>query len=464
MNPDEEEPKQEGEPTPDEARAEETAVQPDIAEPLHETAPEPQHEPLIDEPLSEVTPEPLHTYEASPLDPIEEAPVQAYEPPPQVYADPEPEPEPVQAYEPPPEPEPAKAYVPPREPEPIPEPVYVAPEPPAPVYVEPPPPPVAEPPPSIHEAAARELHEEPLAEIERNYDARLEAQHESEQQSVFDQEEYPFGEPDIPMPPAPPRASDRQRRRDAKRNLDLDLGRIKRRKRYGLFITSISVLFIALVLAPVTWVLVYRFVEPPSTILMMQRAAEGQTIRHYPVPLNRISPHLVRALIAGEDARFCTHEGFDIEAIQRAMESNRRGRGPMRGGSTISQQTAKNLFLWPDRGWVRKGFETYFTALIEFMWPKRRIMEAYLNNIEFGDGNFGVEAAARARFNVSAADLTPLQAARLAAVVPSPNRWSATNPGPYVRNRSARIAGGAREVRNSGAAQCVLAMDRPENR
>jgi monofunctional glycosyltransferase len=134
-------------------------------------------------------------------------------------------------------------------------------------------------------------------------------------------------------------------------------------------------------------------------VLMMQRAAEGETIRHYPVPLNRMSPHIVRAVIAAEDANFCTHDGFDIEAIQDALESNRRGR-TLRGGSTISQQTAKNLFLWPDRGWVRKGFETYFTALIEFMWPKRRIMEAYLNNIEWGDGNFGVEAAARARFGV----------------------------------------------------------------
>lgn len=407
MSPDEEEPKQEGEPTPEDARAEESAApepEPEIAEPAHE---EPQPE-LAEPPL-------------------------------------EPEPEPVKAYDPP-------------------EAEYVEPEPPAPVYVPPPPPPVAEPAPSVHEAAARELHEEPLAEIERNYEPPPQAAHEPEPQSVFDQEEYPFGEPDIPMPPPAPRASDRQRRRDAKRNLDLDLGRIKRRKRYGLFITSISVLFIAFVLAPVTWVTVYLFVEPPSTVLMMQRAAEGETIRHYPVPLNRISPHAVRALIASEDANFCAHDGFDIEAIQRAMESNRRGNGPMRGGSTISQQTAKNLFLWPERGWVRKGFETYFTALIEFMWPKRRVMEAYLNNIEFGDGNFGIEAAARARFGVSAADLTPLQAARLAAIVPSPNRWSATNPGPYVRGRSATIVARAREVRNSGTASCVLAMDRPENR
>jgi monofunctional biosynthetic peptidoglycan transglycosylase len=344
--------------------------------------------------------------------------------------------------------------------EPAPKPVYIEPEPPPPVYVEPPPP-VAEPPPSVHEAAASELHEEPLAEIERNYDAPPQALHEEPGQSVFDQEEYPFGEPEIPMPPPAPRARDRQRRRDAKRNLDLDLGRIKRRKRYGLFITSISVLFIAFVLAPVTWTVIYRFVEPPSTVLMMQRAAEGETIRHYPVPLNRMSPHIVRAVIAAEDANFCTHDGFDIEAIQDALESNRRGR-TLRGGSTISQQTAKNLFLWPDRGWVRKGFETYFTALIEFMWPKRRIMEAYLNNIEWGDGNFGIEAAARARFGVSAADLTPLQAARLAAVLPSPNRWRADNPGPYVRGRSATIVARAREVRNSGTASCALLTDRPE--
>jgi len=397
MNPDEEEPKNEGEATPEDARPEQAAAPPENTEPQLEAleasaAPEP-------EPLAEPTPEP----------------VEAYEPP---------------------------------------EPVDLEPEPPAPVY-EARQPPAAEPPPRIHEAAAKLLHEEPLAELDRTYDA-------PQAQSAFDLEEYPFGEPEIPMPEPAPRASDRQRRRDAKRNLDLDLGRIKRRKRYGLFITSVSVLFIAFVLAPVTWALAYLFFDPPSTVLMMQRAAEGQTIRHYPVPLNRMSPHIVRSVIAAEDANFCAHDGFDIEAIQDALESNRRGRN-LRGGSTISQQTAKNLFLWPDRGWVRKGFETYFTALIEFMWPKRRVMEAYLNNIEWGDGNFGVEAAARARFGVSAGDLTPLQAARLAAVLPSPNRWRADNPGPYVRGRASTIVARAREVRTSGAASCVLQLDRPES-
>lgn len=270
----------------------------------------------------------------------------------------------------------------------------------------------------------------------------------------------PPADADIPMPRPQPTRADRQRARDARVNLDLDLGRIKRRKRYGLFITTISVLFIAFVLAPVTWVGAYLVIDAPSTLLMMQRAAEGETIRHYPVPINRMSPHIVRAVIAAEDARFCEHDGFDVEAIQQAMESNAQG-GRTRGASTISQQTAKNLFLWPDRSWVRKGFETYFTALIEFMWPKRRIIEHYLNVAEWGDGNFGIEAAARARFGVSAADLTPLQAARLAAVLPSPNRWSADSPGPYVRRRAASIVERGRVIRNERLAACALFMDRP---
>lgn len=268
-----------------------------------------------------------------------------------------------------------------------------------------------------------------------------------------------FGQPEVPMPPSR-RRIDKMRARDARTNLDLDLGRIKRIKRYGLFLTTLTVVFVALVLAPVTWVGAYGLFDPPSNVLMMKRAAEGQTIRHYPVPINRMSPHIVRAVIAAEDANFCTHDGFDVEAIQNAMQANARSTRT-RGASTISQQTAKNLFLWPDRSWLRKGLETYFTALIEFMWPKRRIMEAYLNTAEWGDGNFGVEAAARARFGVSAADLTPLQAARLAAVLPNPNRWRADHPGPYVRQRSAMLVGRARVVRDERMAACVLNLDRP---
>lgn len=265
--------------------------------------------------------------------------------------------------------------------------------------------------------------------------------------------------PHIPLPGE--RRASAHRARDARANLDLDLGRIKRRKRYGLFLTTLGVLFVALVVAPVMWAGAYLFIDPPATVLMMQRAAEGETIRHYPVPINRISPFVIRSVIAAEDATFCSHDGFDVGAIQDAMESNADG-GRLRGGSTISQQTAKNLFLWPQRSWLRKGLETYFTALIELMWSKHRIMEAYLNAVEWGDGNFGIEAAARARFGVSAADLTPLQAARLAAVLPSPNRWRADSPGPYVRRRAASIVQRAQVVRNDHLAQCVLLIDRPD--
>lgn len=268
-----------------------------------------------------------------------------------------------------------------------------------------------------------------------------------------------FGEPEIAWP-GEQRAS-RQKARDARANLDLDLGRIKRRKRYGIAMTLFSVAFVAFVLAPVTWAAIYRVIDPPGTLLMMQRAAEGETIRHRPVPISRMSPHIVRAVIAAEDSNFCTHDGFDVEAIQDAVRSNARG-GRVRGASTVSQQTAKNLFLWPERSWLRKGFETYFTALIEFMWPKRRIMEAYLNAAEWGDGVFGVEAAAQARFGVSAEELTPLQAARLAAVLPSPNRYRADSPGPFVRRQSARIVERARVVRNERMAACVLLIDRPQ--
>lgn len=326
--------------------------------------------------------------------------------------------------------------------------------------------PVQEPPPESEPDAifggASEQPVEPEFEPETVY---VSSEPEQEPEPLYDPRNRepayaPPADPEIPMPRPAPTRVDRQRARDARVNLDLDLGRIKRRKRYGLFITTISVLFIALVLMPVTWAGAYLFINAPSTLLMMQRAAEGETIRHYPIPINRMSPHIVRAVIAAEDARFCEHEGFDVEAIQEAMESNAAG-GRTRGASTISQQTAKNLFLWPQRSWVRKGFETYFTALIEFMYPKRRIMEHYLNVAEWGDGNFGIEAAARARFGVSAADLTPLQAARLAAVLPSPNRWSADSPGPYVRRRAATIVQRANVIRNERLASCALIMDRP---
>ena len=257
----------------------------------------------------------------------------------------------------------------------------------------------------------------------------------------------------------PARSVDRSRLargRAAQKSLDLHLRKVKRVKRFGLPLMIFTVLFAAFVVVPVGWAVIYRFIDPPATMLMLQRAAEGETIRHSPVPLAEISPHVVRSVIAAEDANFCSHDGFDIEAIQDALESNREG-GRIRGASTISQQTAKNLFLWPERSWLRKGFETYFTLIIETLWPKRRIMAAYLNVAEWGDGIFGIEAAAQERFGVSAARLTPLQAARLAAVLPSPNRWSANRPGPYVRRRAATLIQRARVVGNEGLAACVIA-------
>jgi len=188
---------------------------------------------------------------------------------------------------------------------------------------------------------------------------------------------------------------------------------------------------------------------------MVQRAFQGDHIQRQGVSINNISPHLVRAVMAGEDAKFCAHHGFDVEAIQKALKNNARGR-KLRGGSTISQQTAKNLFLWPQRSWLRKGFEAYFTVLMEVLWPKRRIMETYLNAAEWGDGVFGAELAARANFGKFARDLTRTEAARLAAILPSPNKWSADAPGPLVRSRTARILGNMRVIENEGLAACVL--------
>ena len=209
------------------------------------------------------------------------------------------------------------------------------------------------------------------------------------------------------------------------------------------------------VVAPVALVAIYRFVPPPATFLMVQRVFEGKGLDRRWRGLDRMSPRLVRAVIAAEDARFCEHKGFDVEAIEKAMEANARGR-KLRGGSTISQQTAKNVFLWPGRSWVRKGFEAYFTVLIEIGWGKRRIMEVYLNSIEWGPGVYGAEAAARKNFGTSAADLSAAQAARLAAILPSPLKWRAAKPGPYVRKRSSRIGAAAGTVRRDGLAGCVL--------
>ncbi len=227
----------------------------------------------------------------------------------------------------------------------------------------------------------------------------------------------------------------------------------------GFFVRLARGVFVLVVvfglIGPILTTAMYRFVPPPITWLMIQRVFEGKGFDRRWRSLDEISPRLVRAVIAAEDAKFCDHHGFDFNALEKAMANNAKGR-KLRGGSTISQQTAKNVFLWPGRSYVRKGLEAYFTVLIETMWGKRRIMEVYLNSIEWGPGVYGAEAAARKNFGVGADKLTGPQAARLAAILPSPLKWRAAKPGPYVKRRSSRIGKAAGTVNREGMAACVL--------
>jgi monofunctional biosynthetic peptidoglycan transglycosylase len=186
-------------------------------------------------------------------------------------------------------------------------------------------------------------------------------------------------------------------------------------------------------------VALYGVLPPPATPLMLLRAAQGYGLTKDWRPLEEISPNLVRAVIAGEDARFCRHHGFDWDAIAAAWERYESGRGRLVGASTISMQTAKNLFLWPGRDWARKALEAWFTVWLELFWSKRRIIEVYLNIVEWGPGLYGAEAAARHYFGKPAASLTTSEAARLAAIIPDPLDRSARNPGPAARRHAAFI-------------------------
>jgi monofunctional biosynthetic peptidoglycan transglycosylase len=186
---------------------------------------------------------------------------------------------------------------------------------------------------------------------------------------------------------------------------------------------------------PIVLIAVYRFVPPPITPLMVLRSLDGAPIRQHWVAYRAISPNLVAAVMASEDENFCNHDGFDLGAMREAWLSYRLT-GRLRGASTISQQTAKNLFLWPAHSFVRKAIEAYLTVGLELLWPKRRILEVYLNIIEWGPGVYGAASAADSAFGRPAAALTRQQAALLAAVVPNPLHWSATHPGPYVERRA----------------------------
>ncbi len=201
-------------------------------------------------------------------------------------------------------------------------------------------------------------------------------------------------------------------------------------------------------------VLLLRWVPPPFTAMMLERKIESW-IDHEPVDLQRswrpweqLPDDLKIAVIAGEDQKFAAHWGFDVAAIQAAMAHNERG-GSLRGASTLSQQTAKNLFLWSGRSWLRKGLEVWFTGLLELLWPKQRILEVYLNSVEFGNGIFGAEAAARHHFGVGAPYLSARQASLLAAVLPNPREWSASRPSAYVNRRASWIRQQSRQLGGS---------------
>ena len=218
-------------------------------------------------------------------------------------------------------------------------------------------------------------------------------------------------------------------------------------------------LLLVLFLASVIWVVIYRFVPVPFTWPMARDAVQGKHVERDWVPLSAVAPAVPRAAIGAEDARFCAHNGFDFEAMEAAAARNAkaaaRGSSKRYGGSTISQQTAKNAFLWPGRSYLRKGLEAYFTVLIELIWGKPRIMEVYLNIAEMGPGIYGVEAAAQHYFNSSAAELSPAEAARLAAILPQPIKRDAGKPGRFVKRYARRIERRARVVRNEGIDECL---------
>lgn len=197
------------------------------------------------------------------------------------------------------------------------------------------------------------------------------------------------------------------------------------------------------------WVTIYTFVPAPTTIYMWQESRRLGGIERDWVPIEEISVNLQRAVVAAEDANFCLHWGFDMEAIRTAIDQ-----GGQRGGSTISQQTVKNAFLWHGRSWLRKAMEAAITPLMELIWPKTRVIEMYLNVAEFGEGVFGAEAAAQHHFGVSAADLSLRQASLLAAVLPNPQERVASAPSDFVDRRARSIADGAATIAADGRDDC----------
>lgn len=217
------------------------------------------------------------------------------------------------------------------------------------------------------------------------------------------------------------------------------------------FAKLLAKLFVGFVVLSLALVLVYRVVPVPITATML---FDSNGITKDWEPLSNIDRNLVSAVIAAEDGKFCTHDGFDREAIEEALRRNMEG-GRIRGGSTISQQTAKNVFLWQGGGYIRKGFEAWFTFLIEKLWGKRRIMEVYLNVAETGIGTYGAEAGAQRYFNHSANRLSRTEAARMAAALPLPKKRSVNNPTGFTRRYGNTIAARIGVVRRDGLDSCI---------
>lgn len=220
----------------------------------------------------------------------------------------------------------------------------------------------------------------------------------------------------------------------------------KRLRKFGLKAALILVAVPLLVLAA------YRWLPPPITPLMVIRTIEGEGLDYRWVGIDKMSPQLVRAVTAAEDSRFCLHHGFDVDAIADELDDWMQGERP-RGASTISQQTAKNIFLWPGRDLIRKGIEAWLTPQVELLWGKRRILEVYLNIIEIAPGVYGAEAASQRAFGKSAAQLSAREAALIAAVLPNPRERSAAKPNAFVSRRASRIA--ARAQTMDGLLDCV---------
>jgi len=213
---------------------------------------------------------------------------------------------------------------------------------------------------------------------------------------------------------------------------------------WGRFLKLLRNLFFLFLIVSVSWVVIDRFVPIYLTPLMVIRSVEAIADGESPknakqwVPIENISHNMVQAVVSSEDNLFQTHHGFSFGDITKAFQHNQKGK-KVRGGSTISQQTAKNVFLFPQRSYIRKGLEAYFTVLIELIWSKERIMEVYLNVIEMGDGIYGIEAASHEYFGVSASELSREQAAAIAACLPNPRKYNAAHPSGYIQWRKAKI-------------------------